>query len=497
MTFHESEPVLLDDSFQSLSEFLQRYRQDGLFILEKQYSPEQIEATVHLSLIDLATETPLNMPLVDTYDQETEDNLEREMNPLTNRITLAFIPEMGQLFIIDGFHRLATLQRHGIDIASATIIETTMEDAYDRRIRAQAQHSKLKVGRLTGWIDDAWRVSGPCRDKISAETAFGFADDRSRFSKEKHGVTSEEYAALLEWVDEKMQTWSIGGLSPGYIHDILHYRGVVDPEIIALVRDDESLSQHFLMGLAADLPNKTTHQHKACQLRLLYGTSHKNFRRMCKALSVLSVDELADVDYTTLIQSKSRFEEKVRRRKTDDMFRDDPQIIAEMQRNVVRLMHEMGFTSRELPNSPTEEQRGALMENYRMLLLISEDIQAATQDMRIWAERLGIELEDDEKLRFDTKMPEARSYQPKTIPELLQEQIAGYHGLSPSERQLLFGLATNDQTMANDFPLSRQADVQNALLRLHQSPIWLLCKENAGGFVRTLNERDRRRRSSR
>lgn len=173
-------------------------------------------------------------------------------------VLLGEIPGINSFFIIDGFHRDASLARLGLSEIFATIRpNSTMEDIYDLRIlTANTSHPSVMFPRVIEWAYQTWQQSPWGKDyKITQAFLLTLTSSSGR----DLGMTEQDATDIKAWVIDKCAKWN---MSITRVQKMLVLAQNADPAIIKDVRSRrgrtpiQNISQEQLRLVATALPGE-------------------------------------------------------------------------------------------------------------------------------------------------------------------------------------------------------------------------------------------------
>jgi excisionase family DNA binding protein len=190
-----------------------------------------IECNVPLSLI-CTEDVPVNYEHVQRLAASIREESDKTQDGTgqLSPILLGEVNNEGLLYIIDGFHRCAALKEAEVDVAHATIRQSTWDDVIDLRILTARTHKTVQFARIVDWVNDSWART-PWSGKLSAAQAFYLyrhPDSRWR------DIAPKDVEGIMDWVEVKSTLWKA---SASTIQSHLSVAGVADPELVKEARN--------------------------------------------------------------------------------------------------------------------------------------------------------------------------------------------------------------------------------------------------------------------
>lgn len=245
-----------------------------------------VEAFVPIKVVyreDVAVDETHVLELAGSIDAESRQGTHAgQLSP----VLLGVVPDLSQLPIIDGFHRVAALDRLGRERVFATIKpDSSWEDIYDLRILTAVSHKTVQFARLMSWVDDAWERS-PWNERLKASQAFTLK--LPGMTGSRLGLSPDEATAIREWVDRKCEQWRV---SPVKIYQNLSTAQIADPDLVQQARARaggrtlEALTPQHLTAVAQTLPHRFELQREVASAAMEHRLTVRSTQALATAVS--------------------------------------------------------------------------------------------------------------------------------------------------------------------------------------------------------------------
>jgi hypothetical protein len=200
-------------------------------------------------------------------DNEHVNELAQSMIDEQERVngTGQLTPLLLGYIVIDGFHRAKALKIANVDLAYATVRQSTLEEIIDLRILTARMHKSVQFARIIEWVNDSWNHSA-WQHQISVGQAFAL--HRTHSTGKQLGV-AEEAPDIKAWVDKKCEQWQI---SAATIFNNLSLASIADPTLVQEARVSRGgrnllyLTPGHLKVIAQQMPNQFPKQRLVADL---------------------------------------------------------------------------------------------------------------------------------------------------------------------------------------------------------------------------------------
>ncbi len=137
-------------------------------------------------------EIELDVPVDEAHVESLRQSIQKsgQLTPILVRRSV--VKSKGELPVIDGFHRVAAMQKLGMSIA-ANETDCDDDDFWTARIVSATQHEGVKTDRAALWVNELWNAS-PHTNKYKTVTAAISATDTGK-------ATPEVVALVKKWTD--------------------------------------------------------------------------------------------------------------------------------------------------------------------------------------------------------------------------------------------------------------------------------------------------------
>lgn len=198
-------------------------------------------------------------------------------------VLLGHIPDLGQLPIMDGFHRCSGFGSDEREEVLARIRpNTTWDYVIKHRIQNARKHDTVKFAREVMWMDQAWEMTNWAKKGITSIQAVSLATPKG--SKGTNlGLDEDEIQAIKDWVGEMAENWES---STTTILRNLRVARLADPKLVAEARDKKSkteltvVSPMHLDAIAVGLPNKYDLQNLVAEFAVEHNLSVPQTRKV-------------------------------------------------------------------------------------------------------------------------------------------------------------------------------------------------------------------------